>query len=72
MTGWRLDCESGLVRIIEEPRVARGNGQEYRYTRCARPAEPESEECFWTPVPGVKTPGYYLSPLRGFEVACGC
>jgi hypothetical protein len=46
--------------------------REPRYTRCARPAEPESEKWFRTRVPGVKTPGYFLSPLRGFELACGC
>jgi hypothetical protein len=43
-----------------------------RDTRYARPAEPESERCFFSANPGLRplrglTRGYYLSPLPGLE-----
>jgi hypothetical protein len=52
-----------------------------RYTRCARPAAPESEDVFGSHTPGAalapafamlrrgkrSTRGYYLAPLWGFE-----
>ncbi len=41
------------------------------YSLRLRPAKPESEEFSAHVFPALKTPGYYLSPLRGFEVACG-